>query len=206
MWFNSSLDKTYECKHHWLGPSKDDEHSIRILNIVICWNNGSITYEADRRHVEVVIEQMQVAEARRVTSPVAREEQTKANETISDEMNPSRTLRARLHHLAIDRFDIQCAKKGASKNMVHPHLHHWSLLKRFSRYIIDAPRVIPKFNWQKDMKLVNGCGDSDWAGDQKSRKSTSGGVCMVGPHAIKTWVSTQHIIALSSAEVGFYAL
>ena len=39
-----------------------------------------------------------------------------------------------------------------------------------------------------------------------SRFSTSGGVMMLGGHCIKTWGTTQGAIALSSAEVEFYAM
>ena len=46
----------------------------------------------------------------------------------------------------------------------------------------------------------------DWAGGCETRKSTSGGVCKIGPHAIKTWSSTQQMIALSPAEVEPYTL
>ena len=39
-----------------------------------------------------------------------------------------------------------------------------------------------------------------------SRKSTSGGVWMIGGHCIKTWSVTQGAYALSSAEAKFYAM
>ena len=48
--------------------------------------------------------------------------------------------------------------------------------------------------------------DSDWAGCNKSRKSTSAGFVVLGLHCIKTWSSTQSTIALSSGEAEFYAL
>ena len=48
--------------------------------------------------------------------------------------------------------------------------------------------------------------DSDWAGDRRSRKSTSGGAIMLGEHCLRTWSSTQGAIALSSAEAEFYVL
>ena len=41
--------------------------------------------------------------------------------------------------------------------------------------------------------------DSDWGGG-KERKSTSGGVWMLGGHCIKTWSASQGAYALSSAE------
>ena len=42
--------------------------------------------------------------------------------------------------------------------------------------------------------------DSDWAGCLATRKSTSGGVAMLGSHQIKHWSNTQGVVALSSAE------
>ncbi len=48
--------------------------------------------------------------------------------------------------------------------------------------------------------------DSDWAGDKRSRTSTSGGVIKLGCHVLKSWSSTLHCIALSSGEAELYAL
>lgn len=83
MWFKDLLDKAYECKHHWLGFDDNEEHSIRVLNGVICWSQDRITYEADARHVEAVLAQLQLNEAKAVTSPGTREDQTKAIEIVS---------------------------------------------------------------------------------------------------------------------------
>ena len=48
--------------------------------------------------------------------------------------------------------------------------------------------------------------DSDWAGDRRTRKSTSGGVIRIGHHYIKSWSKNQSTIALSSAEAELYAI
>ena len=45
--------------------------------------------------------------------------------------------------------------------------------------------------------------DTDWAGCPRTRKSTSGGVVMVGSHALKHWSTTQSSTALSSGEAEF---
>ena len=47
--------------------------------------------------------------------------------------------------------------------------------------------------------------DSDWAGKDKDRKSTSG-LVMFGRHALNTWNSQQQTVALSSGEDELYAL
>ena len=55
-------------------------------------------------------------------------------------------------------------------------------------------------------KVVSAFTDSDWAGDKETRQSTSGGLLMMGKHLIKSWSSTQKVIALSSGEAELYAL
>jgi len=48
--------------------------------------------------------------------------------------------------------------------------------------------------------------DSDWAGDQKTRRSTSGVVVMVGSAIVTTSSRTQTTVALSSAEAELLAM
>lgn len=56
------------------------------------------------------------------------------------------------------------------------------------------------------ISIVVGMSDSDWAGGQTLRKSTSGGACKIGCYVIKIWSSIHQMIVLSSAEAELYAL
>ena len=56
------------------------------------------------------------------------------------------------------------------------------------------------------MITPTGYSDSDWAGDRKTGKNTSGGVVLVGKHLVKAWSRTQYAITLSSAEAELVAL
>ena len=47
--------------------------------------------------------------------------------------------------------------------------------------------------------------DVNWAGDRKTRESTSGGAVMIGQNLVKSWSKTQTLIATSSAESELYA-
>ena len=46
---------------------------------------------------------------------------------------------------------------------------------------------------------------TDWAGCHKTCKSTSGGTIQAGSHWIKSWSSTQKVVALSSGEAELIA-
>ena len=48
--------------------------------------------------------------------------------------------------------------------------------------------------------------DSDWGGNVRDRKSTSGGFWTLGGHCMKTWSASQGAYALSSAEAELYAM
>ena len=53
---------------------------------------------------------------------------------------------------------------------------------------------------------LDGYSDSDWAGCQRTARSTSGGAVMRGRHCIRTWSATQKSIALSSGEAELVAV
>ena len=74
------------------------------------------------------------------------------------------------------------------------------LLKRTIRYLRRYPISERMFVWQARPKKATLNIDSDWAGDQKSRKSTIGGTIRHGHHLIQHWSKLQATIALSSGE------
>ena len=93
--------------------------------------------------------------------------------------------------------------KQMSREMAKPMVGSWNRLKKIARYLVNRKRVIWHLNWQDHTYKSHVCGDSDWGGGTGSRKSTSGGVWMIGGHCIKTWSMTQGAYALSSAEAEF---
>ena len=56
------------------------------------------------------------------------------------------------------------------------------------------------------MNKLNGYADSDWAGEKPGMKSTSGGAIFLGQSMLKSWSSSQTVVALSSGEAELYAL
>ena len=117
-----------------------------------------------------------------------------------------RGILARLNYLGPDRPDIQYAVQGAARAMASPRACDWCLLKKIGRYLVYRPRLQIRLGWQKKHSCMDGCTDSDRAGCQKPRKSTSGSVLMIGHHCIKSSSKQQKVIALSSAEAELYAM
>merc|ERR1712079_526166 len=77
---------------------------------------------------------------------------------------------------------------------------------KIGKYLKGYPRLVHKFPWQRQGERLRIYTDADWAGCRKTRKSTSGGVAMVGKHCLKFCSKTQQNITLSSAEAELVAL
>ena len=65
---------------------------------------------------------------------------------------------------------------------------------------MGMPRLIYDLKFQERPTTMQAFVDTDFAGCQTTRRSTSGGVAMVGAHCIKHWSTTQTTVALSSGE------
>eukprot|EP00972_Heterocapsa_arctica_P004634 687910-Heterocapsa_arctica.AAC.1 len=89
--------------------------------------------------------------------------------------------------------------------MSEPHGRDFEILKRAGRYLIIRPRAACLYKWQSSSNNVWVCTDSDWAGDEKTRRSTTGGCMWHGSHIIKVWAKTQAAVSMSSAEAESYA-
>ena len=117
-----------------------------------------------------------------------------------------RACAARANYLSQDRADIQFATKEISRKMSEPTRADWEKLKRLGRYLKGAPRATNTFAYRDEKPEIEIWTDTDFAGCPRTRKSTSGGVLRFGGSTIKTWSTTQGVIAMSSGEAKFYGM
>ena len=78
-------------------------------------------------------------------------------------------------------------------------------LRRLCRYLVGCPCLVFQYPFQSSGSL-DCYSDTDWAGCARTRKSTSGGVILLGSHMLKTYSSTQPTVSLSSGEAEFYGV
>ena len=113
-----------------------------------------------------------------------------------------RMLAARLNFIAQDNPAIQYSAKEIWRNMARPETAHFAKIKKLARFLLGVKTVEWEYPWQEEQQAVKVyvLSDSDWAGCLRTRRSTSGGLMMVGWHPLRTWSSTQKVVATSSAE------
>ncbi|XP_061360745.1 secreted RxLR effector protein 161-like [Gastrolobium bilobum] len=109
-----------------------------------------------------------------------------------------------LMYLTATRPDIMYSVSLISRYMENPTEIHLLAAKRILRYL-QGTRTFGIF-YKKGVKSdLVGFTDSDYAGDQDDRKSTSGYVFMIGTGAISWASKKQPIFTLSSTEAKFVA-
>ena len=208
-WFREEIAKRFEVKFRArLGPGKNDDKAVRLLNRVIEWTETGIQYEADQRHAELIIKDMGLSgSSNGVVTPGGRKDE----DSMKKKLDGGRALQyraavARANYMSQDRSDVQYQVKELCRCMSSPSEADWLMLKRLARYLVTHPRSVVRFDYQGSQTVIDAWTDTDYAGCRETRRSTSGGLIMIGRHLIKHWSSTQTGLALSSGEAEYYGL
>ena len=111
-------------------------------------------------------------------------------------------LVGKLIYLSHTRPDIAYAVSVVSQFMHSPGEEHMEAVYRILRYLKSAPGRGLLFS-KNEVREITGYTDSDWAGDQTDRRSTSGYFTFVEGNLV-TWRSKkQKVVARSSAEAEY---
>ena len=209
----AKMEEWYEIKFRGImGSGQGNISEIVILGRTLRWTNWGVEYEADSKHREILVEKMGLDDnANAVVGPAVREDQEEGDNGEEQELQGQactdfRAAAARLNYLSQDRSDIQFATKEICREMAKPTSKVWRKVKRAVRYMIGAKRLVWHMDDREEEMALDVFADSDWAGCKSSRKSTSGGMIVVGGTVVKSWSRTQKTRALSSGEAEFYAL
>ena len=99
-------------------------------------------------------------------------------------------------------FHIAFSTKEIMREAAGPITASKTKLKRIARYLKGRQRCVLNFPWVAKLgDVIHVTVDADWAGDPKTRCSTSGGVLAIGPcFTVRHWSVTQATVSLSSAE------
>ena len=88
------------------------------------------------------------------------------------------------------RFDIAFSRKEIMREAAGPTTASNTKLKRIARYLKGRQRCVLSFPWVGKLDdVIHVTVDADWAGNPKTRCSTSGGVLAMGPcFTVRHWI------------------
>ena len=108
--------------------------------------------------------------------------------------------------MSTDRPDLCHVVKTLASSMKTPRASDWARLKKVARYLLKHPYMKRVFYAQSNVAPIVAYSDSDWAGNIRTRRSTTGSVICHGNNVLLVKCSTQKVVALSSAEGEYYAM
>ena len=208
-WIAEKMKEWFEVKiRGLLGPEEADDKEVTILGRVVKWKEWGIEYQADPRHRELIMEYFGFDETTRALQNNGGKEEEEGDDEFlgGEEARSYRGTAARLNYMAQDSPGIMFGTKEACRGMANPTRGDFRRLKKVAKFLVGRLAEVWRFVWQEEGQSVLVYTDSDWAGCRKTRKSSSGGLLMLGSHCIKAWCSTQGALALSSAEAEYYSL
>ena len=207
------LKENYELKDRGrLGSGDHDKREVDMLGRKIRWHQWGLTWKGDERHMKMVIGFFGMGESsKRLMKNGFKEDEVKdvkeSHELGAEEYKSYRMLAARLNFMAQDNPAIQYAAKEICRNMARPGSAHFARIKKLARFLLGVETSRWECPWQEEPEAANlkVFTDSDWAGCLRTRRSTSGGLVMLGWHPLRTWSSTQSVVATSSAEAELFS-
>ena len=128
-----------------------------------------------------------------------------ADSPVFSEPTYFRCLAGKLQYLTITRPDIQFAVNFVCQCMHSPTVSDFGLLKRILRYLKGTTTLGLHIRKDKCMSLLTYY-DSDWAGCQQTRRSTTGFCTFLGSNLVSWSAKRQETVSRSSTEAEYRAL
>ena len=189
-------------------PVLQTGHETMYLGRVLTKVEGGFAIRPSARLINSYLEALNLKKASPVTTPCTKQEMRRENEKELDPEGASLVRKAVgiLLFIAHDRADIAYATKEISRGMKTPTDGDLVRLKRVGRYLVNKKdyKLNLVGNLAKD-GIVDGFGDSDWATDKVTRRSTSGGMLLYADALVLSFSRTQTTVATSSAEAELYS-
>ena len=111
------MQAQYDIKTDFLGPEKETQREIQVLDRTLGWGRGGVTYEADQRRAEIIVEEIGLKKGSAVITPSVPEASDEADRRLNSpelargDSTRYRALAARISYLSLDRPDLQYAAK-----------------------------------------------------------------------------------------------
>ena len=190
-----------------LKPERQNE--IHFLKRRISVDNFGWHVELDQRYVKSLLDAMAMDHCKSMATPGSKGQESSRNVAdLTEKFDPQEHREfpsgaGICQYMTEQRFDIAFSTKEIMRAAAGPTTASKNKFSRESRVTSKGrQRCVLKFPWVGKLDDASHVTvDADWAGDPKTRCSTSGGVLAFGPcFTIRHWSVTQATVSLSSAE------
>ncbi|GJT50374.1 putative ribonuclease H-like domain-containing protein [Tanacetum coccineum] len=157
------------------------------------------------KYVAEILKKFDFASVKTASTPIETQKSlTKDEEAADVDVHLYRSMIGSLMYLTASRPDIMFAVCACSRFQVTPKTSHLHAVKRIFRYLKGKPKLglwYPRVS-SFDLEAYS---DSDYAGANLDRKSTTGGCQFLGRRLISWQCKKQTIVATSTTEAEYVA-
>ncbi|GJT07398.1 putative ribonuclease H-like domain-containing protein [Tanacetum coccineum] len=175
-----------------------------FLRLQVKQKENSIFISQDK-YVAEILKKFDFASVKTASTPVETQKPLVKDEEAADvDVHLYRSMIGSLMYLTASRPDIMFAVCACSRFQVTPKTSHLNAVKRIFRYLKGKPKLglwYPRVS-SFDLEAYS---DSDYAGANLDRKSTTGGCQFLGRRLISWQCKKQTIVATSTTEAEYVA-
>ncbi|GKA45339.1 putative ribonuclease H-like domain-containing protein [Tanacetum coccineum] len=163
------------------------------------------------KYVVEILKKFNFDSVKTVSTPIETQKPLIKDEEAADvDVHLYRSMIGSLMYLTASRPDIMFAFRACSRFQVTPKTSHIHVVKRIFWYLKDKPKPKPKPKlglWYPRVSSfdLEAYSDSDYAGANLDRKSTTGGCQFLGRRLISWQCKKQTIVATSTTEAEYVA-
>ncbi|GJS32923.1 putative ribonuclease H-like domain-containing protein [Tanacetum coccineum] len=155
------------------------------------------------KYVQEILKKFDLECVRTATTPYEAPKPKSKNEPDSPvNVHLYRSMIGSLMYLTASRPDIMFAVSACSRNQVTPTTSNLEAVKKIFKYLKGQPKLGLWYPRESPF-VLEAYSDSDYAGANKDRKSTTGGCQFLGRRLISWQCKKQTIVATSSTEAEY---
>ncbi|GJU20576.1 putative ribonuclease H-like domain-containing protein [Tanacetum coccineum] len=175
-----------------------------FLGLQVKQSNGGIFLSQDK-YVKDILNKFDFRTIKPASTPIEAHKSLGKDEEGEDvDVHLYRSMIGCLMYLTASRPDIMFAVCLCARFQVTPKVSHLHAVKRIFRYLKHQPKL--GLWYPKDSPFhLEAFSDSDYAGDNHDRRSTSGGCQYLGRRLVSWQCKKQTIVAISSTEAEYVA-
>lgn len=168
--------------------------------------NGEITIH-QAGYIKKILKRFDMDECKSVDAPilVSPSKDSSEEEKLDDEIPYREAVGSLMYAAVTTRVDIAYAVGKVSRKVSEPTEADWRAVKRIFRYLKGRENYGLTYSNKSNQRLIVYC-DADFAGDEESRRSTTGSVFIYGGAPIHWKSQRQTLITLSSTEAEYVSM
>nr|GEW13469.1 retrovirus-related Pol polyprotein from transposon TNT 1-94 [Tanacetum cinerariifolium] len=157
------------------------------------------------KYVQEILNKFDLGNVRTATTPYEAPKPKSKNESDSPvNIHLYRSMIGSLMYLTASRPDIMFAVSACSRNQVTPTTLNLEAVKKIFKYLKGQPKLGLWYPRESPL-MLEAYSDSDYAGANKDKKSTTSGCQFLGRRLISWQCKKQTIVATSSTKVEYVA-